>query len=157
MTKNHKLFGIIYESVENNWQKPLIEAPRFIDGDFTCRLTHLTTLENCPIEVLGLFDCSHNELKTLEFSPTHTGTFIASNNLLTDLKINTEVINGNLYLEDNPNLTNLSGYLQQVNGDIYLNNCPNLSDNEIRTFLENCIVSGKIYRTINEVNNKIFT
>lgn len=151
-----KLFGIIYESVENNWRKPLIDAPRFIQDDFTCRLTNLTTLENCPLEVLGLFDCSHNELKTLEFSPTRTGTFIASNNFLIDLKINTEFIDGNLYLEDNPLLTKLSGYLQHVNGDVYLNNCPKLSDKEIRNFLEKCKVSGKIYKTIDEVNNKIF-
>jgi hypothetical protein len=45
-----------------------------VDGDFYCGNNHLTTLENCPKTVNGVFGCSsNNKLISLEGAPKFVG------------------------------------------------------------------------------------
>ena len=40
-----------------------------VNGWFDCSLNNLTSLENCPKIVIGNFYCSYNNLTSLEFAP----------------------------------------------------------------------------------------
>ena len=42
---------------------------------FDCSYNDLTSLEFAPTSVGGFFDCSHNELTSLEFAPKSVGGF----------------------------------------------------------------------------------
>ncbi len=58
-----------------------------VTGSFDCSENNLTTLENCPTFVGGNFSCSFNKLTSLEFMPSGIGgNFDCKNNLLTNLK-----------------------------------------------------------------------
>ena len=58
-----------------------------IDGWFDCSYNQLTTLEGGPQEVGGAFDCSDNQLVTLEGSPKEVGgAFNCRNNQLITLE-----------------------------------------------------------------------
>jgi hypothetical protein len=46
---------------------------RKVIGDFDCSDNNLTTLEGCPTDVGGYFDCSGNRLTSLEYSPNKIG------------------------------------------------------------------------------------
>jgi hypothetical protein len=72
-------------------------------GDFNCSWNNLTTLEGCPNYVDGNFYCYGNELTTLEGSPKYVGgKFTANYNNLISLKgIEKCEIIGNLYCLQN--------------------------------------------------------
>ena len=54
-----------------------------VGGDFNCSYNQLTTLEGSPREVGGNFNCSYNQLTTLEGSPMEVGgNFYCNNNKL---------------------------------------------------------------------------
>jgi len=64
------------------------------DG-FDCSWNNLTTLEGCPYWVGGDFSCKDNMLKTLEFAPYHVGlNFECSNNDLDYLDYAPEYVGG---------------------------------------------------------------
>lgn len=56
------------------------------DGDFDISRLKLTSLKNCPEEVGGEFLCFDNKLKTLEFAPKKCVVFDCSNNELKSLE-----------------------------------------------------------------------
>lgn len=58
-----------------------------VEGNFIWKHSdYLKTLEGFPTEVTGGFDCSFNELTSLEFSPTIVKSFNCSGNKLTSLE-----------------------------------------------------------------------
>lgn len=68
----------------------------YVLGDFNCSHNELTTLEGSPKKVDGFFACSHNNLTTLEYGPESIGgSYICHKNKLTSLKGCLEEINGN--------------------------------------------------------------
>jgi len=78
-------------------------------GYFNCSNNNLTSLEGAPSSVSGYFDCSHNKLTSLEGAPSSVsgigGDFDCSRNNLTSLhdihKI-VKKINGSVWAENNP-------------------------------------------------------
>ena len=76
-----------------------------VKGYFDCSYNELTTLDGSPQEVGGNFDCSHNELTTLEGAPQKVdGYFDCSHNELTTLEGAPQKVGRSLYCRDNPNL-----------------------------------------------------
>ena len=58
-----------------------------VTGHFDCSYNNLTTLEGCPKEIGGGFNCSRNRLTTLEGCPKEVGGgFDWSRNRLTTLE-----------------------------------------------------------------------
>jgi hypothetical protein len=56
-------------------------------SDFNCSHNNLKTLENAPVSVHGTFNCSFNDLETLEYGPKMVNrVYNCSNNYLTTLK-----------------------------------------------------------------------
>jgi len=76
-----------------------------IDGDLNCRhlgLTSLPTWFQSIEEVTGWFDCSDNQLTSLEGSPqTVGGSFWCDNNRLTSLEGGPQIVGGWFYYYSN--------------------------------------------------------
>jgi hypothetical protein len=85
-----------------------------VDGYFDCSLNNLTTLEGSPKEVSFDFDCSHNQLITLEGGPEFVHIdFCCHNNKLTSLKGGPEFVGGGFDCSSNQ-LTTLKGAPNEV-------------------------------------------
>lgn len=52
-----------------------------VSGDFDCSRLSLITLKGCPIELGGTFDCSYNQLTSLEFAPKKANLFVFDNTI----------------------------------------------------------------------------
>ena len=80
------------------YNKGLTELPlRFnkVTGYFDCSNNNLTTLEGCPKWIGGWFSCHDNQLTSLEFSPDYVGgNFDIRYNNLTDNYCDTEIGGG---------------------------------------------------------------
>jgi len=50
-----------------------------VSGDFDCSKLNLISLKGSPMEVGGTFNCSYNQLSTLEHLPKKAGCFIFDN------------------------------------------------------------------------------
>jgi hypothetical protein len=73
----------------------------YVSGDFNCSYNELKTLEGCPQSVSGSFDCANNKLVSLKGSPQTIGGFFGCvNNKLSDLEHFPEV-SGNVYIKGN--------------------------------------------------------
>ena len=58
-----------------------------INGNFNCSYNNLKSLEGAPLKVMGFFDCSNNELTSLCFAPQEIDdSFICSKNMLKTLE-----------------------------------------------------------------------
>ena len=72
-----------------------------ISNYFDCSENDLTTLEGCPRYVDGTFDCSNNKLTSLKYSPEYVGVFDCSYNYkllsLKDFETNVEYNFGGNY------------------------------------------------------------
>ena len=98
-----------------------------VNGFFDCSHNNLTSLEGSPIEVNGCFDCGNNKLTTLEGSPKKVGGFFdCSENNLTTLEGCPKEVNGDFYCSDN-NLTSFE-FAPIIRGDLHC------SDNNIKSF-----------------------
>jgi len=74
-----------------------------VSGNFNCSQNQLTSLEGCPRSVGGYFDCSQNKLTTLEFCPQSVGRhFDCSTNNLKDLYGFPEFLDYASYFYANP-------------------------------------------------------
>jgi hypothetical protein len=89
---------------------------KYSGGKFYCSGLQLQSLKGCPKKIIsqsvysGWFDCSHNQLSSLEFGPeTVEGSYIADNNFLTDVKFLPKSIgvtsSNNIYIHDNQIVT----------------------------------------------------
>jgi len=87
-----------------------------ISGYFDCSYNNLTTLEGIPKTVGGSFCCSGNKLTTLEGCPhTVLDGFYCAFNGLTTLEGSPKPVGGNFYCNDNK-LTTLEGGPKTVDG-----------------------------------------
>ena len=74
-----------------------------VTRNFNCSYNQLRTLEGSPREVGGGFYCSYNQLTSLEGSPREVGSYFdCSDNQLRTLKGISERIDGDLILHLNP-------------------------------------------------------
>lgn len=86
------------------------------DHSFRCENLNLTTLENCPSHIGGLFAASVNKLTSLEFAPTYVGkNCVLFANKITSLngisKRFLREVHGNLAVQENPIISNVLGVI----------------------------------------------
>jgi hypothetical protein len=107
---------------------------RNVSGNFDCSFNELISLEDCPESVGGNFNCNNNKLISLKYGPESvSGNFDCSYNKLTSLVGSPESVGGNFWCDDN-NLTSLEGSPKSVGGNF------DCSYNKL-TFLEGCLKS----------------
>ncbi len=83
---------------------------------FDCSENDLTTIENSPKEVSGYFDCSNNQLTSLVGGPTEVGSnFYCTNNKLKSLEGSPERVGDNFSCYNNQ-LTSLYGSPMIIGG-----------------------------------------
>ena len=96
--------------------KDLTKLPlqfRNVNGVFNCSYNQLTSLEGCP-NVSGDFYCSHNQLTSLSGGPNDiSGYFICTNNKLKSLEGGPNYVGDDYYCNDNQ-LTSLKGAPKRV-------------------------------------------
>jgi len=94
----------------------------YVSDYFNCSYNELKTLEGCPEKVGGTFHCFKNELKSLKGCPqTVNGDFYCFNNNLVSLKGCPQTVSGDFSC-DNNELKSLKGCPQTVGGNFYCNN-----------------------------------
>ncbi len=74
---------------------------RNVTGSFDCSDNQLTTLEGSPQSVEYSFSCSGNKLTTLKGSPRTTAHFYCSDNKLTTLEGSPNIVNGSFICSNN--------------------------------------------------------
>jgi hypothetical protein len=85
-------------------------------GDFDCSTNNLTSLEGCPTEIGGHFYCYGNKLTSLEGCPREIGgSFYCERNQLTSLEGCPTEIGGNFWCSKNQ-LTSLEGCPTEIGG-----------------------------------------
>lgn len=90
-----------------------------IYGYFDCSYNNLETLENAPHTVEGYFICSKNKLTNLQFSPKIvTGNFECDNNKITSLLGSPRILPGSFNCSSNQ-LTNLQFCPEKIGGNLY--------------------------------------
>ncbi len=90
-----------------------------VSGSFNCSVNELTSLEGAPKKVEGDFECYHNQLKSLKGGPQIVGgDFNCSHNRLTSLEGAPQTVGGHFRCYDN-NLTSLEGAPQTVDKSFY--------------------------------------
>jgi len=107
------------------FNRELIKLPlKFgkVSGYFNCSLNNLISLEGCPQSVGGYFSCSNNELTTLEFCSQSVGShFNCCSNYLTTLEGCAKSIGAGFSCSYNQ-LTTLEFCPQSVGGYFSCNN-----------------------------------
>ena len=87
----------------NLYGKKLKELPfQFgkVTGSFDCSNNQLTSLQYCPTTVGGRFDCSNNQLTSLQYCPTTVGRFLdCSDNQLPSLPYCPTTVGGGVYYD----------------------------------------------------------
>ena len=90
-----------------------------VSGNFDCSNNQLTSLEGAPQEVGKDFDCYSNQLTSLEGAPQEVGRdFSCENNKLTSLEGAPQEVEKDFDCYDNK-LTSLEGAPQEVGGSFY--------------------------------------
>lgn len=114
-----------------------------VEGDFYAPGFALVSLEGCPEEVNGYFDCTYNKLTTLEGAPEYVGKhFDCSVNELISLKGCPKKIYGSFKCNRN-NLTSLEGCPEEVEGNFNIrNNTKQFTEEEVRAV---CNVGGSVF------------
>ena len=106
-----------------------------VTGRFDCSFNQLISLEGCPEMVKKSFECNNNQLKSLEGGPKIVnGFFNCSFNQLTSLKHTPEIVSGYFDGSDNQ-LISLDNNLISVNEYIDISN-NKLTINEIIKLLK---------------------
>ena len=89
-----------------------------VSGDFDCSHNNLTSLEGCPKKVGESFYCNYNNLTSLEGGPKEVGgRFNCNHNKLTSLEFGPERVDVVFYCSYN-NLTSLEGCPKEVGGTL---------------------------------------
>jgi len=135
-------YGITDYTINNDWSvdidgdvflynEGLTKLPikfNHVSGNFNCSKNNLTTLEGSPQSVGGNFWCDGNELTSLYGVPKSVGGYFdCSDNNLTTLEGGPQSVGGDFYCDDN-RLTTLEGAPKSVGYDF------NCSLNKILTF-----------------------
>ena len=85
-----------------------------VNGDFNCSLNNLKSLEGCPKHIEGDFNCSFNFLKDFSFAPEYVGGLMLCTNLIFNAKIDVERLN-NITFGDQNSIINLHKYKEYLN------------------------------------------
>ena len=89
-----------------------------VTGYFDCSFNQLTSLEGCPKEVGGYFDCYKNNFRDLIGGPQEVGgNYVCYNNQLESLEGCAGDIGGHLYCQGNR--LEMLDCSSVINGDIY--------------------------------------
>jgi len=92
---------------------------KYTGGDFDCSSNQLTSLEGAPSHVGGRFFCYDNKLTSLEGAPSHVGgDFSCYYNQLTSLEGAPSHVGGHFYCQYNK-LTSLEGAPSHVGGSFF--------------------------------------
>ena len=98
------------------------------DGNFFCDKLKLTSLKYCPQTINnGYFDCSGNQLTSLEHGPTSVGgDFWCKHNQLTSLEHGPTSVGGDFYCGYNKltSLKDVHKHVKQMNGEFWVTNNP---------------------------------
>jgi hypothetical protein len=87
-----------------------------VTGNFNCSNNQLTSLEGCPTEIGDIFFCYNNKLTSLEGSPTEIGgNFFCYFNRLISLKGAPEYVEGEVDFMPNYNLPVYIRHLLRLN------------------------------------------
>ena len=93
-----------------------------INGFFNCSVNNLTSLEFCPKNIHGSFYCDNNKLTNLEFCPKNiNGNFYCGCNKLTSLEFCPKTVNGYFNCGNN-NLSSLKFCPDTINGSFFCDN-----------------------------------
>ena len=88
-----------------------------INGCFDCSDNQLESLEGCPEIIYGNFNCSHNQLESLKSCPKQIkGIFYCSHNQLKTLEGFPEMISSSVYCNNNQ-LINLDYCAERIEGN----------------------------------------
>ena len=119
-------------------------------GNFDCSLNELTSLEGCPKEVRGDFNCSYNLLSSLKGCPKVVGgNFVCNSNKLTSLEGCPDEVGGDFLCYSNQ-LTIIDYLPECIEGHI------NLIGNKIRDIKvedKNYKFFGKCYLNGNPIDD----
>jgi hypothetical protein len=112
--------GDVYLSLKGLSKLPLKFGR--VTGYFDCSDNQLTSLEGCPTQIGGGFYCSKNQLTSLEGCPTEIGgDFYCSDNKLTSLEGCPTEIGGDFSCSYNQ-LTSLEGCPTEISGNFFCHN-----------------------------------
>jgi Leucine-rich repeat (LRR) protein len=120
-----------------------------VSGRFDCSDNQLTTLEGSPERVGENFDCSNNKLTSLYGGPQNVGAFSCGQNQLTSLEGSPQIIDAFVHCKNNQ-ITDFRGVPEFFEGIFY---CEENSIEEIYLlFLEEdqIFVDSRCIRWINE-------
>lgn len=94
-----------------------VDAPKSIEGPFSCAHSNITSLKGSPREIKGSFYCNNSHLKTLEGAPERVnGEFDCSNTEITTLKGSPQEVGRNFLCAMNSELDSLEGGPRAVGG-----------------------------------------
>jgi hypothetical protein len=123
----------------------------YIEGSFDCSNNELKSLEGCPQTVGGSFECSDNKLKSLEGCPqTVNGNFGCRINKLKSLEGSPQTVGGTFRCIHNE-LKTLKGSPQTVGGNF------SCSHNELKDLEHFPEVNSRIDIFENTVNLLVYT
>ena len=136
------------------FKKNLLEIPvKFgvVDGYFDCSNNNLESLEGCPEIVKENFDCNCNELKSLEYAPKECKYFNCDYNNLTSLEGCPEIVKESFDCSNNQ-LKSLEGCPEIVNGNFYCYSNPKLTKEYLDNF-DFSFVKGNLYIDYKDIND----
>jgi hypothetical protein len=84
-----------------------------VNGSFDCSNNNLETLEGSPKYVKNMFNCSRNKLTNLHFASKKSESFVCNRNMITSLEGCPESVEKLFYCQEN-NLTTLKGGPESV-------------------------------------------
>ena len=87
-----------------------------VNGSFDCSNNNLETLEGSPKYVKNMFNCQYNKLTNLHFAPKKSESFICNRNMITSLEGCPESVEKLFYCQEN-NLTTLKGGPESVGNE----------------------------------------
>ena len=111
------------------------------NGNFVCECDTidftLTTLKGCPQKITGFFDCSYNNLKSLEYGPEYVGeNFKCVSWNLTSLRGAPENIDGDFLCNQNKKLTSIEFCPKYIKGCCKLHHCSITSLHNIHLYIK---------------------
>ena len=120
-----------------------------VSGRFDCSDNQLTTLEGSPERVGENFDCSNNKLTTLYGGPQNVGAFNCGQNQLTTLEGSPQIIDAFFHCKNNQ-ITDFRGFPEFFEGIFYCEENP--IEEIYLLFLEEdqIFVDSRCIRWINE-------
>ncbi|UCH95577.1 MAG: hypothetical protein JSV88_01685 [Candidatus Aminicenantes bacterium] len=122
-----------------------------VSGDFNCSNNNLDSLEGAPQSVGVSFFCHKNHLTSLSGAPQYVGkAFICSDNMLTSLEGAPQSINGSFDCSNNK-LISLTGAPHSVRGSF------DCSDNELATLKGLPKYASVLYCSGNQIPGDIIT